>query len=264
MRVNIDEAFIHLLMGVEPEYHGLEGYPWIQYRHFVAPHQRPLPDPNCFAYMDLDEDESGSDYAQSESSSEDSSSSDSDSDAESDIDMEIPQDEITALLDEACRGKYHSWDPEEAFSKAKAELEELEKLASTIYNPDEVVSLLTEFFELMVEMGHWPQGSIHHGPHTIDMALGEELGYETQVLDLMQKLPYLDDNCNHINHDLRICDSVVFADYRTERALKAGRIPGGPRTEFPEEVIESHMLPIVYPDGPVGLLMLLDTKLGAS
>ena len=50
-----------------------------------------------------------------------------------------------------------------------------------------------EFHELMVKMDHWPEDSIQRAFHDppVNVELGKELAYESQVLELIQKLPCL-------------------------------------------------------------------------
>ncbi|KAJ7480042.1 hypothetical protein B0H11DRAFT_2280725 [Mycena galericulata] len=41
-----------------------------------------------------------------------------------------------------------------------AELVKAEQDCGAAYNPDEIVSLITQFYELLIDMGHWPEGSL--------------------------------------------------------------------------------------------------------
>ncbi|KAJ7081702.1 hypothetical protein C8R43DRAFT_1052695 [Mycena crocata] len=86
--------------------------------------------------------------------------------------------------------------------------------AAAVYNPDLFVSLVTQLYELLIDMGHWPQGSLAYPPHpTLNETLAEELGYD--------RLPYMAPPAR-IPY---IVDRTPFADYRDEWHLKEGRRP---------------------------------------
>ena len=102
--------------------------------------------------------------------------------------------------------------------------------------------------------------NISYPPHSINVELGKELGYDDDVLDLMQKLPYVN-RPDHWWDRKDIWDDTDFADYRLEDYLRiVGRRPFWRFNDEP--CIESHILPIAYPHRNYGWLMLLDTKLG--
>ena len=244
----------------------LGAWPWTQYRGFVPLHKRPAPPPpdtNEFEHMDLDEDESGSDYELPEGSPKSDESADiGNFEAEDSDQLEalVEEDEVKGLVDETEGWDWNKWRDQQVFDRAIAELEAIEKFAKESYDPDEVVSLITEFYALLVEMGHWPLGTIGYPPHAINVELGKELGYDDHVLVLMQKLPYVNRHENRWeSYAGQIVDNTRFADYRQENDLTInGRCPYWGEGQY----IESHMLPIAYPCGNHGWIILLDTKLG--
>jgi hypothetical protein len=138
-----------------------------------------------------------------------------------------------------------------------------EKVAASAYYPDEVVALLTEFYELLLEIAHWPLGVIQKAPHTefaVNIELGKELGYGEAVLELMQKLPYVKNEANQ--NDKRIIPDSFFYNYTNEMDLKkAKRHVGYDKYEAP---IDSWILPLAGPSNRDGWSVVLDTKLGMS
>jgi len=242
----------------------LGGWPWLQYRGFLPLHKRPPPTPpdkNQFEHMDFDEEESGSDYEPSAEESPGGQNSEggdsSESEDSEELETLIKEDEVKVMVDDMEGWKFHEWNKQQVFDRAVAELEAVEKLAPTIYNVDEVVSLVSEFYELMVEMGHWPEGSICYPPHSIDLKLGKEVGYNDEVLDLMQKLPYL----KRLRYGRKqICEDTEFANYTIDEDLRDGRRHYYFRDDEP--CMESHMLMIASPSHLCGRFILLDTKLG--
>lgn len=148
-----------------------------------------------------------------------------------------------------------------ASERELAELAAAETQAAAVYSPDEIVSLVKELYELLVLMAQWPQGSILYAPHNnppVNTALGDALGYDAAVLDLMTKLPYLDGYVN--SYEKRIFDDTGFANYLSEEDLKRGRRPEYNDVDEPQ--IDPWILPIAWPVGANGMLIMLDTKLG--
>lgn len=153
-----------------------------------------------------------------------------------------------------------------AFEKAEFQeelqmLEAAEKEAAAIYDPDEVVSLLTKLYQLLVEMTHLPEGIIKQAPHTdppINIEHAKELRYESEAIDLMRKLPCVKDKFDNL-HRLIFEDSH-FCDYTDDRELKAARKHVG--YDQYEKQIESWILPLVAPSARDGWSVVLDTRLG--
>jgi hypothetical protein len=143
-------------------------------------------------------------------------------------------------------------------------LDVAEKEAAAAYNPDEVVALLTQFYELLVEIAHWPLGTVQKAPHTdppVNVELGKELGYDDAVLELMQKLPYPKDVHRSLN---KIVPDSFFYDFRSERDLKKARKHVGYDNDKYGTPIDSWILPLVAPSNRDGWSILLDTRLGMS
>lgn len=229
-------------------------YPWTQYRGYELPRRRkasPPPDENTLAGMDLDDNEAENDQPTSPPSSSDSETIGSWASDE-------VNDELNVLAEDNKTFNWDAWRADQAFEKAIADLEEVERKAPTVYDPDEVVSLVTEFYELMVNMGHWPLDALFYPPHSINIPFGKELGYDDAVLDLMQKLPYVDPRCNR--HGTYVVNETIFANYTSDEDLERGRHPSWGNKDEPR--IEGHMLAIAYPASLYGWLILLDTKLG--
>ncbi|GAB7349782.1 hypothetical protein MBLNU459_g0501t1 [Dothideomycetes sp. NU459] len=132
----------------------------------------------------------------------------------------------------------------EILDQEVAELIREEEKAAADYDPDELVALVAAFYELMVRMAHWPEGSIDYPPHNISQVntkLGAELGYDAAAVELMQ--------------------NTTFADYRNEGDMREGRRPypyywldGCPD-------MDAWMLPPTKPSRD-GYLIILDTRLG--
>ncbi|KAJ7691332.1 hypothetical protein B0H17DRAFT_1133853 [Mycena rosella] len=119
-----------------------------------------------------------------------------------------------------------------------------------------------ELYELLVNMGHWLEGSIHYPPHTqrpVNEALAAELGYTTSAISLMLNLPYVD---SHVNRDdeTSIVERTRFADYTLEE-LKEGRrpYPYQHRDGCPD--LDPWVMPLALP-GRDGWNIMLDTRLG--
>lgn len=150
---------------------------------------------------------------------------------------------------------------ESEFSEQIAALDAAEKEASASYNADEVVALLTEFYELLINLTHWT-GVVQKAPHTdckVNIDLGRELGYNEDVLKLMQRLPYV----SHDNLSERpVVPDSRFYNYTKERDLKrAKKHVGYDQYGAP---IDSWILPIVGPVNREGWSIVLDMKLGMS
>ncbi|KAJ7145215.1 hypothetical protein C8R43DRAFT_1013241 [Mycena crocata] len=212
------------------------------------------------------EDDDGSDYVPSENTSDTESSSSGSSDS---ADSEgIPESEVETICEDAKSGWHEGWnqptpsekefDQKEDQARQLVDLVKAEQDAVAAYNPDLFVSLVTQLYELLIDMGHWPQGSLAYPPHpTLNETLAEELGYDAAVISLMQRLPYIAPPAR-IPY---IVDRTPFADYRDEWHLKEGRRP------YPYQYLDgcpdldAWMLPLTLPNRD-GWNIMLDTRLG--
>ncbi|MCJ1431000.1 hypothetical protein MMC27_000350 [Xylographa pallens] len=211
------------------------------------------------------DDEDDSDYVpDSEGSSSSSEESESDEEPEHDFVDSDPDAEVNDL--QADSPSLPTPSETAVVERVRLEqdiirLETAEAEAAATYNPAEVVALLTEFHELMMTMGHWPQGSIHRAPHDppVNVELGKELGYEPQVLELMQKLPYLTRRLER--HNNYIIPETRWANYRQEKDLREGRRPMVPHGDTHPN-LDPWILPLAFP-GWYGVVIYLDTHIGA-
>jgi len=67
---------------------------------------------------------------------------------------------------------------------------------STPYNEAEIVSLITELYELLVKVAYLDNGQVTWPPfdsgHLINVDLCKQLGLDAAVISLMKKIPYVD------------------------------------------------------------------------
>ena len=127
------------------------------------------------------------------------------------------------------------------------------------------MTLLTEFFELIITMGYWLEGCIQRAPHVrkpINSALTLELGYEPQVVELMQKLPYLVDRTDY--NETCVVSQSRFIDYRRDASLRKRRWPLVPHGDdsVGHPPLDAWILLLVDPKW-YGYVIYLDTRLGA-
>ena len=219
-------------------------------------------------------DDEGSVYSPSESeASEELDDDEEEGNEQNDaMDLDIDEDEVQDLTYEVEEQGW-PWPPsptsseKERIEEAKFQeelqiLEAAEKEAAAIYNPGEVILLLTKLYKLLVKMAHWPEGIFRQAPHTdpaVNIELAKELGYEPEVIDLMQRLPYVKDQ----SYFLRLCfiDSQ-FCNYTEDSELEAARKHVG-YDQYGKQ-IESWILPLVAPSTRDGWSAVLDTRLGKS
>jgi hypothetical protein len=216
---------------------------------------------------DLDfqsEDEEGSGYEPSESeiseelnnveNSEDGAETERDNSMDFDVDENEVKDLEREVEEQGWPSSSSTPSEKERLEEAKFQeevriLEAAEKEAAESYDPDEVVKLLTELYELLVEMTHWPEGVIKYAPHTdppLNEELAKELGYDPDVIGLMQKLPYVNDRRGRETGRL-LFDDGRFCQYTDDRVLESGR-------KYP--------LSLVEPCTRDGWVAFLDTRLG--
>lgn len=219
-----------------------------------------------------DSDSAGTDYLPSEDSShgddeEINSSSDEAELLDPDVDEREVQDLIRDIEENGWPSSPTISENERAeknqFSEQIEILDNAEKEIAAMYDPDEVVALLTEFFELLVEIAHWPQGVVQKAPHrhpAVNVDLGKSLEYDEAVLELMQRLPYVGDGGNRSVR--QIVPDSFFYNYTTERDLKRAKKHVG--YDKYGATIDSWILPIVGPSNRDGWSIVLDTRLGKS
>lgn len=219
-----------------------------------------------------DSDSAGTDYLPSEESHDgDDEELDSSADEAELIDVDLDEQEVRDLVQNV---EENGWPHSPTISEKGRAIEnefieqvEIHSIAkkkiAALYNPDEVVALLTEFFELLVEIAHWPQGIVQKAPHrdpAVNVHLGESLGYDEAVLELMQKLPYVADVENR--NVRQIVPDSFFYNYTAERDLNKAKQHVG--YDKYGAMIDSWILPIVGPSNRDGWSIVLDTKLGES
>ena len=91
----------------------------------------------------------------------------------------------------------------------------------TTFNAAEIASLTTEFYEILSKMGQFPPETIKYPPHNppINANFAKSLGMAPQVIDLLQRLPYVDGNDRAWLYD------AEFADFRYNDQLEQSRDP---------------------------------------
>ncbi|KAJ7498085.1 hypothetical protein B0H11DRAFT_832319 [Mycena galericulata] len=226
-------------------------YPWPWgYPSILAPALEEKPD--TWLDTDWEEDDESEDYMP-DSGSDETSTGNEDSDLDSG-DEHISDSEVASLSAHA-----YKW----RSSPCCTDYQKAQEEAAAAYDPDEVVSLITQFYELLIEMGHWSEGSLRYPPHTdppVNEALATELGYSPAVISLMQRLPYSTDAASH-GHERYILGRTRWADYTSEYDLREGRHP------YPYEYLngcpdlDPWLLPLMLPNRD-GWNVMLDTKLG--
>nr|GAT53550.1 predicted protein [Mycena chlorophos] len=222
-----------------------------------------VPFGNIWLNHDWDEADSSSDYAPSETSSESTEDSD---------DEDLEEEELNALREE--RGlvwnvvnsnwRGNEWAAQrEDLPQRIARLVESERQSTAAYDPTEVARLVTEFYMLLVEMGHWEASEIRFPPHLdppVNTQLAKQLGLEAGVIELMQRLPYLRrtvarDEARHVLARTHLADYTVEEDLRESRrrhTYARGDVPP----------LEPWILPLTLA-GRDGWHLMLDTKIGA-
>ncbi|KAJ7129166.1 hypothetical protein C8R44DRAFT_776066 [Mycena epipterygia] len=242
-------------------------YPWPWGQPSVLAEEEPR-QATSWLDADLEDDEADSDY-------EGSGSDDTTSDSEASSDDDIDDSELADII-AGCAATETGWRPYSPTDSQKKveEREDLPRQIATLvkaeqdtaaaYNPDEVVSLITQLYELLIAMGHWPEGSLRYPPHTDppgNAELAAQLGYSPAAISLMHQLPYLVSKVNY-DKDKYILGRTRFADYTHEEDVREGRHP------YPYEYldgcpdIDSWLLPLMLPDRD-GWHVMLDTHLGA-
>jgi hypothetical protein len=145
-----------------------------------------------------------------------------------------------------------------------AEVERRKSQCQALFNVDEFITALTDFYQLLITMGFWPQDSVsvpaQNSSASINVDLARELGYSQSCIDLMQRLPYPGDRVVY-NRKLRLLEDTFILDLRNEEALREGRHPEG--TDFDESPnVEGWILSLMSMSSQEGSVVLLDVKIG--
>ncbi|KAJ7498132.1 hypothetical protein B0H11DRAFT_833147 [Mycena galericulata] len=241
-------------------------YPW-PWRHpsILAP--RVEEKLHTWLDTDLEEEDDSEDYVpESDGTNSEESEDDSDSDVE-----DISDSEVASLSAHAYKWRRAPFSTDfelaqeerEDLPRQIAELVKAEQAAAAAYDPDEVVSLITQFYELLIEMGHWPEGSLRYPPHTnpsVNEELAAKLGYSPSAISIMQRLPYSTVAASHSDQSY-ILGRTRWADYTSETNLREGRhpYPYGVLYGWPD--LDPWLLPLMLPNRD-GWNVMLDTKLG--
>ncbi|KAM3075137.1 hypothetical protein ACMFMG_007406 [Clarireedia jacksonii] len=134
-----------------------------------------------------------------------------------------------------------------------------------VYNQEEIVSLITRYYELLAKMRYFPKSYIKYPPHepAIDLKLAKELNLEPQVIELLQALPYVE---GYSNEDEFILWGS-FADMRDPEVLRQSRDPAytSPSSSEYDDADGQYVRPwelVINECGNHGTIMFLDTRNG--
>ncbi|KAH8753232.1 hypothetical protein BGZ57DRAFT_945181 [Hyaloscypha finlandica] len=91
------------------------------------------------------------------------------------------------------------------------------------FNPLEIVDLMTRYYQLLSRMRYFPESCIKHAPHDppVDAKFAASLGMESQVVELLQLLPYVDG----LHNEDEFIMHGSFADFRKRSVLEQSRDP---------------------------------------
>jgi len=97
---------------------------------------------------------------------------------------------------------------------------------------DEVASLMTEFYELLAEMGYYEPAKIDRAPHTdpgINHEYAKEVGFSDKAVEMMLKLPYLNTELDvawmHGASHVEFLLYGTFIDFRLDENLLSSQDP---------------------------------------
>lgn len=129
----------------------------------------------------------------------------------------------------------------------------------TPYNEDEIVSLITELYELLVKLAYigrdditWPPS----GGHAINEDSFRELQVAPEVISLLKRLPYVDENFRHVLHLFPNSEPLSYLqDSDVERSRDPAAYPHRPRRDY----ILPHDIPLTGP-GDEGPYFVLDVR----
>ncbi|KAJ6508940.1 hypothetical protein C8R45DRAFT_969365 [Mycena sanguinolenta] len=254
-------------------------WPWVQPSILTTTAEEERSQRNYWLDADLEEsDDADSDYVPSQGSESDASDTDDStddsetqtSDTTSDDDISLSEleyirtDAQTARMVSSPTESLRELDEQEILDRQIVDLVKAEEDVRNAYNPDEVVLLIIEFYELLVTMGHWPQGSVRYPPHSnspVDEKLAVQLGYDPAAILLMHQLPYLTPDAIGNDEEGRIVARTRFADYTLESDLREGRRPYPYMYHDKDPDLDPWLLPLMLPDRD-GSHVILDTRLG--
>ncbi|KAF7925816.1 hypothetical protein EAE99_005851 [Botrytis elliptica] len=135
---------------------------------------------------------------------------------------------------------------------------------SGVYDQQEIVTLITQYYELLAKMRYFPASYIKYAPHDppIDVELAKSFDLEPQVIMLLQALPYIE---GYNNEDEFILGGS-FADMRDLEVFTQSRDPGFvcPEGGF-DDVDGEYMRPweiCINACGNHGTMMFLDIRNG--
>lgn len=134
--------------------------------------------------------------------------------------------------------------------------------SQTQFNPHEIATLLSEYYQLMSRMRYFSPDCIKYPPHNppIDVPFAQSLGLEPQVIDLLQILPYVEG----LNNEDEFILYGSFADFRRKRVLRQSRDPdfASPEGDYEEEN-GKYVMPwvlVLNECGNHGSIMYFDTR----
>ncbi|KAE9376026.1 hypothetical protein N431DRAFT_371044 [Stipitochalara longipes BDJ] len=95
--------------------------------------------------------------------------------------------------------------------------------ANSAFNPHEIVDLMSRYYQLLSRMRYFPESYIKYAPHDppVDVEYAASLGMESQVIELLQLLPYVDS----LNNEDEFIIHGSFADLRENSVLEQSRDP---------------------------------------
>jgi hypothetical protein len=106
--------------------------------------------------------------------------------------------------------------------------EEMKNPGST----EEVAALMTEFYELLAEMGYYEPEKIDRAPHanpSINKNYAAELGFSPKAIEMLEKLPYLNNDhdfwWSHGDGDAEFLLFGTFIDFRVDENLQGNEDP---------------------------------------
>jgi hypothetical protein len=94
---------------------------------------------------------------------------------------------------------------------------------NTPINPNDIVDLMSRYYQLLSRMRYFPESRIKYPPHDppVDVEFAASLGMEPQVIELLQLLPYVDG----LNNEDEFIMNGSFADFRKRHVLERSRDP---------------------------------------
>lgn len=129
----------------------------------------------------------------------------------------------------------------------------------TPYNEDEIVSLVTKLYELLVKLAYIGRDHIRWPPpggHAINEDLCRELQVAPEVISLLKRLPYVDEDCPYALDLFPNSEPLSYLqDSDVERSRDPAASPHRPRRDY----ILPHDIPLTGP-GDEGPYFVLDVK----